>query len=421
MGSKRTRMFEIVERDMDKAKAIITQVKQDYQSGYVTKYGYALHNQDRYTQDEINQLIDDVQNDKKKLAEYQKLKEGDLKKAHYHIGFQLKNPADYGSVGNHYRCQANMVTSIKSHFFKDYLTYLAHRNRPEKYQYSLDIIKTSESNYRKLIEDTEISYFAKNIKDKADSLYEKIRNGKYSLKYIAQLTLSNAKSEEDKWLCVLYQKHKLQVEQSYQIYLNQKIRDLQKVERQVFFVQGAGGMGKTTFVLNWCEKNGININDIYESGENDPMGHYENEPVVVLDDVRPDTFKFTQLLNMTDPFYVHEIDARFHDRKIIADKIFITSSETIEEWIEHFRRYNRKEKMNQLIRRISYLVDMNSEEINIYNNALESKTNEEIDKEIENGTFIENNFMHLKTKINPIKKIDKQERINQLRNPKFEF
>ena len=413
----KSRQFEIVERNLERAKRIIEKVKEDYRTGYVTKYAYALHDKDTYTTEEINQLLEDTKNDKERFKKYEKLNEGDLKQAHYHIGFQLKNATSFGAVAGHYQCETNMVTTIKSHYFKDYLTYLVHGNRPAKYQYPLDVVKTSESDYKRLINQTITSYFSKNAKDAEAEYLERIRNGEWTLKYISQLSLAKAKNEDDKWLCAIYEKHKKAVEQAYQTYLN-SIMDFTNINRRVFFVQGQGGNGKTNYVQDWFERNHINQDNVYETGENDPLGRYQNEDVVVFDDFRPNSIKFTQLLNCTDPRYAHVIDARFFDRKMTSKFVFITSSMSIEEWVQHFRRYKPQEDMNQFVRRISYLVDVQLDYINTYVNKFENAYNSEVDEELKiKGKFIENHFQLAKKMKNPVAQFDKSKMMEDLSKP----
>lgn len=413
----KNRKFEIVERDLKKAQQIVKQVKEDYHQGYLTKYAYALHDKDTYTEDELNQLKDDLKDKPEELKKYEGLKPGDPKKPHYHIGIQLKNAAEFGTIANHYKCELNMVTTIKSHYFRDYLTYLVHGNRPSKYQYTLGVVKTSEERFKDVIRQTTASYFRKEAKEAEDIYLERIRNGEWTLKHISKLTFSNAKSVDDKYLCAIYQSHKKAVEQAYQTYLN-SIVDFCNINRKVFFVQGSGGSGKTNYVQGWFKRNHISQDQIYETGENDPLGHYQNEEVVVFDDFRPNTLKFTQLLNCTDPNYAHIIDARYFDKKLTSKYVFITSSMPLEEWVRYFRRYHKQEDMNQFVRRISYVVDVQDDYIGTYVNQFNKVVNSVVDKELKsNGKFMKNHFKLVKTMENPVRKFSKKKVIDELSNP----
>lgn len=418
----KSRKFEIVERDINKAQAIIKQIKQDYQEGYVTNYAYAMHDKDRYTQDELDQLRDDLKDKPEELKQYEKLKEGDLKKPHYHIGFYLKNAAEFGTVANHYSCKLNMVTTIKSHYFKDYLTYLTHGNRPEKYQYPTSVVKTSVSDFKSLIEDTKTSYFAKHVKDVKDTYLERIRNGEWKLNYISQLSFERAKNADDKWLTQMYATYETAVKQAYQVYVSSQ-EDFSHLDRKVFFVQGMGGNGKTNFVHDWLVKNHIPSSEKYEAGEADPLGHYLNEEVVIFDDYRPNTLKFTQLLNCTDTNFAHIIDARYYDKKLTAKYVFITSSMSFVDWVKWFRHYKYDEDINQFIRRISYLVDVQKENIDVFVNHFQPTPNKEIDKQLksETGEFFDNCFEYWKTISNSAIKFSQEDRTAQLKKPEFKI
>lgn len=418
---KKTRKFEIVERNLDKAEKIIDKVKKDYQQGYVKVYAYALHDKDTYTEDELIRLREDCEDNQEQLKQYADLKPGDLKKPHYHIGIQLKNAAEFGTVANHYQCDVNMVTVIKSHYFKDYLTYLVHGNRPNKYQYPLSVVRTSEEGYEKLIESTITSYFVKHVKDVKDAYLERIRNGEWKLNYISSLSFERAKNEDDKYLCVMWQQYKKPVEQAYQTYISSQY-DLSDLGRKVFFIQGAGGIGKTNYVYNWLDKNNIPRSELYEAGENDPLGHYLNESVVMFDDYRPNTLKFTQLLNCTDPNFAHIIDARYFDKRLTAKYIFITSSMSFEEWVSWFRRYKPMEDISQWLRRVSYLIDTKETEMDVYVNHFYPISNNQVDKELEiEGQFIKNHFEKWQTIENTAAKFDREQAFEDLKKPDFKM
>ena len=76
--------------------------------------------------------------------------DGTTKYKHYHISLRFKYSQDTKNIAKWFNVSENFVSKIKGKY-EDSLLYLTHANAPEKYQYSIEEVK-SNFNYLDIIQ-----------------------------------------------------------------------------------------------------------------------------------------------------------------------------------------------------------------------------------------------------------------------------
>ena len=160
---------------------------------------------------------------------------------------------------------------------------------------------------------------------------------------------------------------------------------------QVMFVTGATGTGKTTFARQFVEK--LNYFDIVpkqfwrkksvdgekpyrpldyavSGSSNDVFENYKGEDVFILDDMRDDSFTFTDLLKFLDNHTNSPIKSRFSNKCFFGVLIIITSEQPLSKWYRDEDDIARKsldyKTLKQLYRRISNYVEVKKDKIFLY-------------------------------------------------------
>jgi RNA helicase./Plasmid replication protein. len=131
----------------------------------------------------------------------------------------------------------------------------------------------------------------------------------------------------------------------------------QKKSINVIWIYGNAGTGKTRAAKRFAERQG---RDWYLSGSSrDPFQGYAGQPIVILDELRPTTFAYEDLLKMLDPFGTTAMAAsRYYDKPLTADTIIVTTPYSPLDFYSETKRYifsfnDKVDSYYQLARRIS--------------------------------------------------------------------
>jgi len=84
------------------------------------------------------------------------------------------------------------------------------------------------------------------------------------------------------------------------------------------------------------------------SSSNDPLQDYKGEDVLVLDDLRDDSFSFADLLKILDNHTKSTSKSRYHNKNFIGDTIIITSTSPLEYWYQHVSESARQQLKRRL-------------------------------------------------------------------------
>lgn len=375
--SKKRRKFEIVEYDLANVPNIIAQIKAFYDEGRVKNYAYAKHDKDVYQRELDNP---DEMPEGKKF--------GDPKRTHYHLGFVWYTPVTFSNIAKKFNIAETCITNIKSNRFGDYLAYLTHRNRPQKYQYDDEIVHTNIVDWQKS-RDSAIS--AKKVRDlEADFSYyfEKATAGELTYADIGEQLPT-----------LLYANHAAKFDSAFQIAQTLKAKKMnfdQAVKKTIVFITGKSGSGKTTYAKGMAAKAGLNY--FVSSSSNDPLDGYKGESCLIMDDARGQNFTYEDLLKLIDPHTVSSYNSRYNNKLVTAELIIITSVQSLKDFIRCIPNANNEDS-TQIKRRISMSLQITTNKIQSY--LYDAKTNDFIaDKTLPNRI---NKFIKEKDTIRPDK------------------
>ncbi len=134
----------------------------------------------------------------------------------------------------------------------------------------------------------------------------------------------------------------------------------------VIMISGPAGCGKTTLAKQYCKNNGWRY--CVSSSSNDPMQDYKGEPVLILDDLRHDAFKYHDFLKLLDNHTKSSTASRYSNKAFIGETIIITSPDKLWFWYP-----NTDESKQQLYRRINIYMEMDYKQIKTFVYDNESK------------------------------------------------
>lgn len=104
------------------------------------------------------------------------------------------------------------------------------------------------------------------------------------------------------------------------------LANMKQSEKQikVIWIYGESGTGKTRYAIDFAIRHQKSY--FKTSGSNDPFEGYTGEKILIMDELRPETLRFQDLLQILDPHvYEKKTVARYHNAHIMAEVIFITS------------------------------------------------------------------------------------------------
>ena len=202
------------------------------------------------------------------------------------------------------------------------------------------------------------------------------------------MTLDDVKSElkqlyDGTTATMTWVKNKRYFREAVTEYYQQKYYDWLEHGRtfQLVYIQGKSSIGKTSFAHElakaYNERKGLRSTAIHNAPNDtkgaryDFLGSYENEAVTVFDDLKPNTFAYTEFLNLFDNNRVSKYSSRFVDKAWFAELGIITKSTDINDWTSRLsyselRSASASDKPNVLYqprRRVSLVVDISHEQV----------------------------------------------------------
>lgn len=280
--------------------------------------------------------------------------DGVLKASHVHVVMKFENPRSLQSIAKIFRDNPQYVELPKTrNGFENLLSYLVHRTKgaTEKFQYGPDGV-TANFNYPDTLRKIESKVNKQNSKTRLDDILERLMA--YSITYeeaVSELTAS----EFSKY----HQRLKVTAEYGRQQFSKRWIKEHEDTGTpiEVIWITGPAGSGKTVEAKKIAREK--TDKDFYmATGQRDPFQNYTDEPVVILDDLRPKTFDYNTLLQLLDPFNSTMADARYSNKTLIADTIIITSVYSPLDFYHMLvpEQYRDIDTYKQLERRISEII-----------------------------------------------------------------
>lgn len=141
---------------------------------------------------------------------------------------------------------------------------------------------------------------------------------------------------------------------------NESARDFKP---KVTWICGPSGAGKTRLAKEMCGED-----DLYmKVGVNKWWNGYDAHENVIIDDFRPDTISFVNLLGILDR-YEFRVETKGGMRQLLAKQIIITAIESPQEMY----RFQQNEPLEQLLRRIDEIINLKLNNISTSNPAEEN-------------------------------------------------
>ena len=276
----------------------------------------------------------------------QKDQDGKTIRPHIHVVLKYENPQKISSVASMFKDQPQYVGVWKGRIANAY-SYLLHETEEAqaegKYVYKTDDVVASfdfsdrmESIRAKVTKSPKfisslIDQYAES-KITYDELEQQIGISQLARrkKLVDQVTELRAEKEHEKWL--------------------KSFKDSRCI---VLWLWGGAGIGKTAYAKQILR----NKKYVILGSSRDYFQDYHGEHYIILDDLRPRDFNYSDLLRILDP-YQHDkaAPARYHDKKLNAEEIIITTPYPPKDFYKYtFVDDRRVDTVEQLLRRIQPL------------------------------------------------------------------
>lgn len=290
--------------------------------------------------------------------------------AHVHVMLEFKNPKSITSLSNQINDKKQYfenMTKQGKHGIDNGFCYLIHvtKNAQDKYQYDpssvianfnyLDFIssKVKEAQQKRYCGQGIVKHV---INDYINGRITRTEAILLAKKYNPLLIPTIGKKMDD----IDAELQRVNLE----IWCRQKKKEHKP--KEILWLYGTAGAGKTwsaEILAKYAYKK-----DSFKMGSTrDPFQEYAGQHLIILDDFRPDTIKYEDLLRLIDPYnYEVQLPTRYHDSPLLADTIIITTPYSPPEFYREQRGINRRiDKFSQLARRLSYVVQMAANQITL--------------------------------------------------------
>lgn len=317
--------------------ALKTRIKSLVKEGIIKNYALILHNED-------------------------KTEDGSKVEPHYHVWIYSEKRISIGKIAKELGDKQQQFESMTKRgnglktSAENSLLYLIHRtlNSRDKHQYNSEDV-CANFNYQDFVKKTEEENSKERVIsiDKPDLILNNFKDSK--------ITKIEAVKELMKIGAQCYAKYANQLDKiedglrqlRFKKWVEEKKKTKEKIK--IVWVFGAAGTGKTRYCRDFCKRKGFNF--FVTTASNDPFQDYNGEKVLIIDELRPDTFLYRDLLQILDPYNFDQKKtiARYHNARIMSDYIFVTSP------FDPFTFYskmnnNKQDGFDQLNRRIGLVL-----------------------------------------------------------------
>ncbi|MGT2800994.1 Rep family protein [Streptococcus marmotae] len=285
---------------------------------------------------------------------------GKLKTAHIHLVMEFENALSPKSLAKQIDEQNPQTFRVLKGKVNNAYAYLIHEHSTGKYKYPIEDV-ISNFDYATLIDEirTQASQAKrKNDREFIDDLLNQIYEGTLSIEEAEKLLSGSQYAKNVNKLKAVAFKH----QQSLSAQFVQKQREKNQ-PKEIIWIFGESGVGKTRLAKHYAEQQ---KDDYFISGSSkDTFQNYKNETVVILDELRPSTFRYEDLLKILDPYNFESfVPSRYFDKALTANIIIITSPFSPKELYDDLVAYKSKDGFEQLNRRITSCIKMDNLFIN---------------------------------------------------------
>ena len=293
--------------------------------------------------------------------------DGDPVEPHVHVMMSFSNARyltsiakDLDELDQHGKPKTQQITHWNRNEENGY-AYLIHKtkNTREKYQYDEKDVLASFDFHAYMV-NFSINETSKNNKVNIKQLLDALYMGLISKEDVEkQLTGSQYGIHRNQIEAVNMKRLEKEAEE----WRNEAIAEGKKTT--VFWIFGDSGTGKTSFAKEYAAS--INNSYFFTGSTKDMFQKYNGEHVVIIDEFRPNSIKYSDLLRMLDPCGIDTkpmAPSRFYDKALAVDYFIITSPYSPKAFYEKQKHLDRKiDTFEQLLRRISLTIKMSDDYI----------------------------------------------------------
>ena len=241
------------------------------------------------------------------------------------------------------------------------MLYLCHRtkNSAKKHQYDLNTV-TANFNYVRYVENVQSNYDGFQLLDQVSGgllSYEKAKDilrskgAKVFLQFSKKL--DDIKDDLDK--------------QNYKGWV--KVKKQEGKPLKTVWLSGPSGLGKTRYAVDFARVNTLPY--FITSGWRDPFENYNGQKVLILDEIRPHSVNYQDLLQLLDPYNFEKmLSARYHNVLFRSDVIIVTSVYSPLDFYKELKVSDKKidtfDQLNRRLGSISFFTDNKIQEIQYF-------------------------------------------------------
>lgn len=309
------------------------------------------------------------------------------KEPHIHVLMKFKKGASLNKLAIAIGVEPQYLEKLKSgrYGYDNALSYLGHYKSDDKFQYSPEEVVTLlgedyKSVYSRRIDTWlkgKATKIAKETSLSIDWLISEILTG--------NITKNNILLTDEYY--IIYGQYKRRINEALDTANEKKALktilalDNKEFKKTIIFIEGKSGIGKTVFA-----KNTIKIikklsffysKKMWEScitASTNAFDEYSSQEILLLDDIRGNSFSVSDWLKLLDPYSISPISARYHNKQAVAKLIIITSPHSPKNFFENVKD-STYEDFDQFYRRLDLYIKLDSRYLisNVYKKYIDTK------------------------------------------------
>lgn len=280
------------------------------------------------------------------------IENGKAVEPHVHVMMNFANAVSITKIAKDLQDQPQYVVKWNGDSNNGY-SYLIHstEHSRHKYQYDVSQVRANFDYPKKMLaiaKKVEKQYKKVAINQQLDALLR----GDITKAQLEDMLTGSQYADNKRRIDAVYHKRLENMAKEHKEYMK-----LNNISSKVIWIYGNAGTGKTKLAKEYAGKKSKNY---FVSGSSrDIFQAYEGQSTIILDELRPYSILYEDLLKLLDPFGTDKMGAsRYFDKHIVADLIIITSP---------YNPYNFYDKMpidaevdsfGQLLRRLSLVIHM---------------------------------------------------------------
>lgn len=303
--------------------------------------------------------------------------DGKPEKDHVHVMLQFENARSLKNIAKLLHDKPERIEKWNERADTGF-SYLIHEttNSLTKHQYSPDDV-IANFDYSSFLEEVrkKVKEQSKNKtireKQRINDLLEALLCGEISKEKLESKLSASQLANYNRKIEIIYQRS---LENNAKQWKETMIKEGKKIE--TIWIYGYSGAGKTRYAKKYAEDS---EEKYFLSGSSkDPFQEYVNEHIVILDELRPSTFYYSDLLKMLDPYnFEGSSPARYKDKNLVVHTFIVTTPYSPKEFFESIVQNNPKQldvkidTFYQLARRLHKVIYLTEQkkEIKIYDDT----------------------------------------------------